>query len=215
MSGWYIPLFQRFFPHPMQWYLLKLSQLMYQFLVDMCKCFKLFFPCKAMVSSNITPINGNFVTIHETGITSAKIINKFIGKKSLKHISSIHFPLITAIKEDFHIYSLLHSIFQNSSFKKACFVHCKGKNWWICNNGSASLKLLGLFFENRVISWVSINHPKSILKELLNVQLWFPTTFQHKKALFHSLFRIICSLCSTGCLIKDRVFKRWKNNSLA
>ena len=43
-----------------------------------------------MVSSDITPINVNFVTIRETGSSGAKIIKKFLGKESLKHLSSIN-----------------------------------------------------------------------------------------------------------------------------
>ena len=58
------------------------------FLVDIYKFCKLFFPCKGMVSFNITPTNVNFVTIHETGSSSFKIIKKFLGKESLKHLSS-------------------------------------------------------------------------------------------------------------------------------
>ena len=67
-----------------QWFVL-LSHLMYQFLVGTYKCCKLFFPCSAMVYSNIIPINVNFVTIHETGSSSGKIIKRFRGKESLKH----------------------------------------------------------------------------------------------------------------------------------
>ena len=40
------------------------------------------------------------------------------------------------------------------------------------------------FFLNRVILWVSINYPKSILKELFNLQLWSCTFFQHTTVLF-------------------------------
>ena len=43
-----------------------------------------------MVSSDITPINVNFVTIRETGSSGAKIITTFLGKESLKHLSSIN-----------------------------------------------------------------------------------------------------------------------------
>ena len=70
--------------HVMQWYVL-LSELMYQFMVGIYKCCKLFFPCSAMVYSNIIPINVNFVTNHETGISSGRIIKRFRGKESLKH----------------------------------------------------------------------------------------------------------------------------------
>ena len=42
-----------------------------------------------MVSSNIIPININFVTIYETGSSSSKIIKKFLGKKSLKYPSNV------------------------------------------------------------------------------------------------------------------------------
>ena len=41
----------------------------------------IFFTCNAMVSSNIIPINVNFVTIHETGSSSPKIVKKFLGKE--------------------------------------------------------------------------------------------------------------------------------------
>ena len=41
-----------------------------------------------MVSSNIIPININFVTIYETGSSSSKII-KFLGEKSLKYPSNV------------------------------------------------------------------------------------------------------------------------------
>ena len=51
------------------------------------KCFKLFFPCKAIVSSVIS-INVNFVTVHEIGNSCAKIIKNFQGKESLEHLSS-------------------------------------------------------------------------------------------------------------------------------
>ena len=42
-----------------------------------------------MVSSNIIPININFVTIYETGSSSSKIIKKFLGEKSLKYPSNV------------------------------------------------------------------------------------------------------------------------------
>ena len=80
---------------------------MYQFLVSIYKYCKLFFPCSAVASSNIIPINAsvsgwyiemlqiifpiqlNFVTIHETGSSSSKIIKEVLGKESLKHLSSV------------------------------------------------------------------------------------------------------------------------------
>ena len=69
---------QIIFSHERQWYLL-LSQVMYQFRVGIDKCCNYFFLCNAMVSSNIIPLNVNFVTAHETGKSSAKIIKKFRG----------------------------------------------------------------------------------------------------------------------------------------
>ena len=88
---------------------------MYQYLVGIYKCCKLLFPYNAMVPSyiipvgvsvsgwykqmlqiilfpmqwNDIPINVSFITIHETGSSSAKIIKKCICKESLKHLSSI------------------------------------------------------------------------------------------------------------------------------
>ena len=50
--------------------------------------FQIIFPCKAMASSNIIPINVNFVKLQETGSSSAKIIKIFLGQESLKHLSS-------------------------------------------------------------------------------------------------------------------------------
>ena len=77
----------------MQWYLLMVSSNIISIKVSFWLIYKnapnYFFPCKAMVSSNIIPINVNFVTIHETGSSSSKIIKKFPGKESLKHLSSI------------------------------------------------------------------------------------------------------------------------------
>ena len=61
---------------------------MYQFLVR-TDVVNYFFPYNAMVSPNIILINVNFVTIHETGSNSSKIIKKFLGKELLKHLSSI------------------------------------------------------------------------------------------------------------------------------
>ena len=76
-----------------QWYLLMASSNIISIKVSFWLIYKnapnYFFPCKAMVSSNIIPINVNFVTIHETGSSSSKIIKKFPGKESLKHLSSI------------------------------------------------------------------------------------------------------------------------------
>ena len=42
-----------------------------------------------MASSNIISININSVTICETGSGSAKIVKKFPGNESLKHLPSI------------------------------------------------------------------------------------------------------------------------------
>ena len=47
---------------------------------------QIIFPCGAMVYANIVSINVNFVTIHETGINSGKIIKIFRGIESLKHL---------------------------------------------------------------------------------------------------------------------------------
>ena len=52
----------------------------------------------------------------------------------------------------------------------------------------ASFKFSGLFFENRAILWESINYPKLIFKELINMHLWAPTYFQHFQ--FHLPFFI-------------------------
>ena len=51
------------------------------------------------------------------------------------------------------------------------------------------------FFLNRVILWVSINYPKSILKELFNLQLWSCTFFQHTTVLFllYTSFKFLVS----------------------
>ena len=62
---------------------------MCQFLVGIQKCCKIFFPCNAMVSSNIILIDVYFVIIPETGSGSAKIINKFLSKEPLKHLPSL------------------------------------------------------------------------------------------------------------------------------
>ena len=47
------------------------------------------FPCNGMVSSAVNPINTDFVTIREKGHLSSKIIKKFLGKVSLKHLLSV------------------------------------------------------------------------------------------------------------------------------
>ena len=47
-------------------------------------------PCNARLAPNIILINVNFVTIHKTGSSSAKIIQKCLGKESLTHLSSIN-----------------------------------------------------------------------------------------------------------------------------
>ena len=41
-----------------------------------------------MLFSTVILVNGNFVTIPETGRNSATIINKLLGKQSLKHLLS-------------------------------------------------------------------------------------------------------------------------------
>ena len=42
-----------------------------------------------MVSCKIILINVKFVTIHETGSSSAKISKKYVCKESLKHLSYV------------------------------------------------------------------------------------------------------------------------------
>ena len=78
----------------------------------------------------------------------------------------------------------------------------------------ASFKSLGFLFEDRVNLWVSINHPKPILKELFNLQLRSPTSFLHEKVLSHlplfSFLRIICFYVLLSALVRTR-FPRNKN----
>ena len=89
VSGWYTPTLKIIFSNAIQWYLLVLSQLMISFWLVNTNVANYFFSCNAMVSSNIIPINVNFITIHETGNSSSKIIKKFLDKKYLKHLSSV------------------------------------------------------------------------------------------------------------------------------
>ena len=57
------------------------------------------------------------------------------------------------------------------------------------------------------------HHPKPILKELFNLQLWSWTFFQHVTVLFplYTFFKFLESF-AIECFIKDWVFTKWKQS---